>query len=134
MCLACGKSHFRFRSTGTFFCSYHCTSCCLLQRHTRCKKSLESFRNLCGMCQISLPFSLYWYLISFLPLYQLLLTAFAYTLQEKFRVIPKFQIHESVNERIGYVIDNIHMIQEDNSWSLCIGQLFPEIWRYAFDD
>jgi hypothetical protein len=67
-------------------------------------------------------------------LYQLLLTAYAYTLQEKFRVIPKFQIHESVNERIGYVIDNIHMIQEDNSWSLCIGKLFPEIWRYAFDD
>jgi hypothetical protein len=40
MCLACGKFLFRFRSTGTFFCSYHCTSCCLLQRHTRCKKSL----------------------------------------------------------------------------------------------
>ena len=132
MCLACGESHTRFRSTGTFVCSYHYTSCCLVHRHTRSKKSLES--SPCGMWQISLPFSLYWYIRSFLPLYQLLLTAYAYTLQEKFRVIPKFQIHESVNEGIDYVIDDKHLIQEDNSWSLCIGQLFPEIWRNAFDD
>lgn len=134
MLLACGKSHFRFCSTGTFFISYYCTSFCLLHRHIRCTKSLGSFRNLCGMLQTSLPFSLYWYLLYFLPLYQLLFTAYAYTLQEKFGVIPKFQIHESVNERIDYVIEDKQMIQKDDSWPLCIGQLFPEIWRYAFDN